>query len=84
MRTTVNIDEVLMLRAAEYSGITSRSLLINAGLTALVERGAARRLALLGGSDPNAAAAPRRRPPLPYDEFWDFVNQTESSTWPTA
>jgi hypothetical protein len=30
-------------------------------LTALIEREIARRLALLGGSDPDAAPAPRRR-----------------------
>ena len=62
MRTTVNLDEELVERAMEYSGIKNRSDLITAGLTALVERGAARRIAALGGTQPNLKDIPRRRP----------------------
>ena len=62
MRTTVNRDKVLLQRAMEYSGKSTRSALINAGLTALTERGAAHRLARPGGSDPDAQYIPRRRP----------------------
>jgi Arc/MetJ family transcription regulator len=62
MRTTVTIDDELLADAEQYTKIKERSALVNAGLRALVEREAARRLARLGGSDPNAKAAPRKRP----------------------
>lgn len=61
MRTTVTLDDELMARAGELTGITERSALIRAGLDALIRSESARRLATLGGSDPKAAAAPRRR-----------------------
>jgi Arc/MetJ family transcription regulator len=61
MRTTITLDDALLERAHEMTGITERSVLIHDGLRLLVEREAARRLALLGGSDPTARAAPRRR-----------------------
>ena len=62
MRTTVNLDEELVKEAMEYSGISNRSELIKAGLTALVERGAARKLARIGGTQPQLKDIPRRRP----------------------
>jgi hypothetical protein len=43
------------------SGIAERSVLVRKGLEALIEREAGRRLALLGGSDKKATAAPRQR-----------------------
>jgi Arc/MetJ family transcription regulator len=61
MRTTVTLDDSLLARAAEAAGTTERAALIRMGLEALVERETARRLALLGGSDPDAEAAPRSR-----------------------
>lgn len=61
MRTTVTIDDELMQKAEEYTGIKERATLIRMGLTALVQREAAQRLALLGGSDPDAQVPPRRR-----------------------
>ncbi|MDN5761356.1 MAG: type II toxin-antitoxin system VapB family antitoxin [Microlunatus sp.] len=61
MRTTVTLDEALLARAAEITGRTERTVLIRMGLEALVERESARRLALLGGSDPDATAASRSR-----------------------
>jgi Arc/MetJ family transcription regulator len=62
MRTTITIDDELLAKAAKYTGIEERSALISAGLTALIQREAARRLAALGGSDPRAKLPPRRRP----------------------
>lgn len=62
MRTTVTLDDELLKAAVSCTGIMERSALVNAGLKALVEREAARRLAKLGGSDPDAWAPPRRRP----------------------
>lgn len=61
MRTTVTIDDELMARAADLTGIEERSTLLRAGLEALVRVESARRLAALGGTDPDAAAAPQRR-----------------------
>ncbi|PAX07424.1 type II toxin-antitoxin system VapB family antitoxin [Sphingomonas lenta] len=64
MRTTIALDDELVAKAQEYTGITEKSALIREALRSLVAREAARRLALLGGSDPNATAAPRRRPDM--------------------
>lgn len=65
MRTTVVLDDELVAKAQKYTGITEKSALLREALKALVQREAARRLALLGGSDPDAEAAPRRRSQLP-------------------
>lgn len=61
MRTTVTIDDELVERASELTGITERSALVRTGLETLVRVESARRLAALGGTDPDATAAPRRR-----------------------
>jgi Arc/MetJ family transcription regulator len=61
MRTTINIDDELLEKAQELTGIKERTELIHEGLRALVSRESARRLARLGGSDPRAAAPRRRR-----------------------
>jgi Arc/MetJ family transcription regulator len=62
MRTTVTLDDDLVATAQEYTGVTEKSSLIREALTALVQREAARRLAALGGSQPNLKPIPRRRP----------------------
>ena len=64
MRTTVTIDDDLLADARFYTGIKETSALIREALTALVQREAARRLARLGGTMPDAKAAPRRRSKL--------------------
>ncbi|AYG05312.1 type II toxin-antitoxin system VapB family antitoxin [Gryllotalpicola protaetiae] len=61
MRTTVTLDDALIARAMEMTGITERSALVRHALERLVQHEAGRRLAALGGSDPHATAAPRRR-----------------------
>ena len=61
MRATVAIDDDLLKTAQEYTGIKERTALIRAALTTLIQVEAGRRLIALGGSDPNAEAAPRRR-----------------------
>jgi Arc/MetJ family transcription regulator len=63
MRTTLNLDDDLVARAQRSTGISEKTKLIHLGLEALIEREAARRLAALGGTDPNAEAAPRQRRP---------------------
>lgn len=64
MRTTLNIDDALLEEAREITGIDERTALIHAGLRALIEREAARRLALLGGTMPDLKPIPRRRSKL--------------------
>jgi Arc/MetJ family transcription regulator len=61
MRTTVVLDDELLVKAEEYTGIHERSAKIRAALRALVEREAARRLARLGGNEPDITDIPRRR-----------------------
>ena len=61
MRTTVALDDELVERAQAYTGLREKSALIREALRALIERESARRLARLGGSQPDLAPAPRRR-----------------------
>ena len=61
MRTTIVLDDALLKSAEEYTGITERAALVREALKALIQREASKRLALLGGSDPEATAGPRRR-----------------------
>ncbi len=61
MRTTITLDDELLAKAHEMTGVAERSTLIHNGLRLLIQHEAARRLALLGGSDPTATASPRRR-----------------------
>ena len=60
MRTTVMLDDDLLTRAGELTGIGEKSALLRNALMALVQRESVRRQALLGGSDPDLVAAPRR------------------------
>ena len=62
MRTTLNIDDALMLRAMTLSGIEEKTAVLHAGLEALIAREGARRLARLGGTMPGLEVPPRRRP----------------------
>jgi Arc/MetJ family transcription regulator len=61
MRTTLNIDDSLLHRAAKLTGITEKTSLVHLGLEALIARESARRLAELGGSERNLKKIPRRR-----------------------
>jgi len=63
MRTTLNLDDDLIARAAELTGITEKTALIHKGLEALIAWEAQKRLAALGGSMPGFKAGRRRRPP---------------------
>jgi Arc/MetJ family transcription regulator len=58
---TVVLDDDLMEKAMSYTGLREKSVLIREALKALVEREAARRLAGLGGSEPDLSTVPRRR-----------------------
>ena len=61
MRTTITIDDDLLEKAASLTRIEERPVLIREALRALIERESARRLARLGGSQPDLEPAPRRR-----------------------
>jgi hypothetical protein len=62
MRTTLILEEDLIERAREASGIEEKTALVREGLRALIARESARRLAALGGSEPDLEPIPRRRP----------------------
>ncbi len=62
MRTTLALDDELLADAEFYTGIREKSALVREALKALVEREAARRLARLGGSEPDLKPIPRGRP----------------------
>ena len=61
MRTTLNIDDELLGEAQRITGVTEKAALVREGLRALIERESARRLAQLGGSEPQLELVPRRK-----------------------
>ncbi len=61
MRTTLNIEDELLAKAQRVSGVKERTALVREGLKALIERESARRLAKLGGTEPQLQPVPRRR-----------------------
>jgi Arc/MetJ family transcription regulator len=68
MRTTITLDDALVADLREQLGIQETSALVRRALVEMRQRLAAERLIALGGTDPDACAAPRRRPPR-------FVNE---------
>ncbi len=62
MRTTIALDDDLIAKAEAYTGLREKSSLIREALKALIERESARRLALLGATQPDLVAPPRRQP----------------------
>jgi len=61
MRTTLVLPDSLVSRARELSGLERITDLVREGLEALIAREARKRLIAYGGTDPEAAASPRRR-----------------------
>ena len=61
MRATLSIDDELLAEAKKYTGVPETPTVVRMALQALIQREVAKRLIALGGSDPNANAAPRRR-----------------------
>jgi Arc/MetJ family transcription regulator len=61
MRTTLALDDELLAKAQAFTGLKEKSAIVREALKALIERESARRLARLGGSEPQLEAAPRRR-----------------------
>lgn len=63
MRTTITLDDELVADLRERLGVDETSAIVRRALVEMRQRLAAERLIALGGSDPDAKAAPRRRPP---------------------
>ena len=61
MRTTLNIDDVLIHNASQLSGIKEKTRLVKAGLEALIRQESAKRLAALGGTEKSLKNIPRRQ-----------------------
>jgi Arc/MetJ family transcription regulator len=61
MRTTLNIEDNLLERAAKLTGITEKTSLVRLGLQALIAKESAKRLAGLGGTEKNLKMVTRRR-----------------------
>jgi Arc/MetJ family transcription regulator len=61
MRTTIALDDELLEKAQSFTGPMEKTALVREALKALIQRESAKRLALLGGSEPLLDAAPRRR-----------------------
>jgi Arc/MetJ family transcription regulator len=62
MRTTLALDDELVAKAQAFTGLKQKSRLVREALKALIERESARRLARLGGSEPEMDSPRRRRP----------------------
>ena len=61
MRTTLNIEDNLMNKAAKLTGIKEKTALVKLGLEALIARESARKLAKLGGTQKQLRSTPRRK-----------------------
>lgn len=63
MRTTLALADDLLATAKRYTGLKEKSALVREALRVLIERESARRLAALGGSEPDLKPVTRRKPP---------------------
>lgn len=61
MRATVSLDDDLLKRAQEYSGLSERTALLREALKALIEKEASRSLAALEGTMPDLEKVRRLR-----------------------
>jgi len=61
MRTTIVLDDELLAKAQELTNVQEKSSLVREALKALIERESAKRLASLGGSEPQLTAISRRQ-----------------------
>ena len=61
MRTTVALDDDLLAKAQALTGVSAKTALLREALRALIQRESAKRLALLGGSEPQLDYVPRRQ-----------------------
>ncbi len=59
MRTTLVLDDDLLTKAQALTGISEKSALVPEALRALIQRESAKRLVVLGGSEPQLTDLPR-------------------------
>lgn len=64
MRTTIVLDDELLEKAQALTNLKEKSSLVKEALKALIERESAKRLASLGGSEPQLTPIPRRQTDL--------------------
>ena len=62
MRTTLNIEDELLDKAAKLTGVEEKTSLVRLGLKALIAMESGKRLAKLGGTEKKLERIPRRRP----------------------
>lgn len=65
MRTTLALDDDLLNKAQALTGVSEKTALVREALRALIQRESAKRLALLGGAEPQLVAPPRRQTKAP-------------------
>ena len=61
VRTTLILDDALVERARRLTGLAEETALVHEGLRALIARESARRVVILGGTEPDVGPPPRRR-----------------------
>jgi hypothetical protein len=61
MRITMRIEDALLQKASELTGIEEKETLLKLGLEALIARESAKRLAKLGGTEKGVNTIPRWR-----------------------
>jgi Arc/MetJ family transcription regulator len=61
MRTTLNVDDELVAKASELTGVQERTSLVRMGLEALIAQKSAQRLGRLGGTEKQLRRPRRRR-----------------------
>lgn len=64
MKTTLNINDSILKRAIELTGVSEKTSVVRMGLEALISLESSRRLSKLGGTQKNLRNIPRRRPAL--------------------
>jgi hypothetical protein len=81
MRTTLNIEDKLIEKASELTGITEKTTLVKLGLEALIARESARKLAELGGTEQQLKAIPRRRITKLDSEEKEILGSYDRDEW---
>ena len=61
MRTTLNIEDKLIEKASQLTGIKEKTSLVRLGLEALISLETSKRLARLGGTEKKLRMVARRR-----------------------
>ena len=61
MRTTLNLEDKLLNKASQLTGIKEKTSLVRLGLEALIAKESSKRLARLGGTEKKLRMIPRRR-----------------------